>query len=42
MVVDAAGRVRLVSSVPLLHPEQQMLEEMLEASSFRRRWRLHP
>jgi integrase/recombinase XerD len=30
MVVDAAGRVRLVGSVPLLHPEQQMLEEMLE------------
>jgi integrase/recombinase XerD len=27
--VDAVGRVRLVASVPLLHPEQQMVEEML-------------
>lgn len=28
--VDEAGRVRLVGSVPLLHPEQQTVEEMLD------------
>ncbi len=30
MVVDKAGRVRLVAAARLLHPEQQMVEEMLE------------
>ncbi|TWP36828.1 tyrosine-type recombinase/integrase [Leekyejoonella antrihumi] len=29
MAVDEAGRVRLVGAVPLLHPEQQIVEEML-------------
>src|SRR5690606_22984392 len=30
VAVDEAGRVRLVGSVPLLHPEQQTVEEMLD------------
>lgn len=30
MTVDEVGRVRLVGSVPLLHPEQQTVEEMLD------------
>lgn len=29
MAVDKVGRVRLVESVPLLHPEQQTVDEML-------------
>jgi hypothetical protein len=32
VVVDKAGRVHLMAAAPLLHPEQQMVEEMLEGA----------